>query len=560
MSKSGGFSMKRTVCAVATATLAASGLFVSAAHAVSDPIQYGDINKQQPASLTIHKFESGSLTGTPTAVSPGGASGKAVNGVVFKLYDLGLDLGTVEGWAKVTGLNVPVDACTAQGAADFSKLAEITGTSTVHTSAATQDGMTTVNAPVGAYLVCEQPSSNATNADGNSVSVVKVAAPFVVTLPRPDAGGTNGWIYNVHAYPKNTVIEAPKKVATVRNKGINTDAGVEYTITTKVPSILNTQNFKLFSVIDQMPTELTGANVAQVALNGVTLTAGDSNDYVVDYQEGQRFLSVNFSSSGLAKLKADPNTSLVVTIQAKVSAISGTKIVNTGYVVFDVTDGPVPSDPPQTPVTPGGPGNDPSPKENVPPVKPSNKSASTWGDLKIRKHDAAQQNTPLNGAEFQVFDAANQGDCTAAVRNGGKFQADQIASVTTGAAIKVGEKSTFTTEGNGEIVIPGLFIDSVEGANGGVPEPETARCYIVKETKAPAGFVLPEEVDRTFAIMVEVGTSTDADLDMPNTKVSVPALPLTGASGRVLLMVGGLALVLGSMGVVMVIRKRNAEA
>lgn len=560
MSRNGGFLVKRTVCAAATATLAASGLFVGAAQAADEAPVFGNVEKGKEASLTIHKFETGSLRGQASAVGPNVATGAAVDGVAFKLYDLGLDLSTNDGWAKVTGLDVPVDACDAQGGANFARLPGIAGTQTVLTSQATNQGVTTISAPVGAYLVCEQPSTNATNADGQPVSVVKLAAPFVVTLPRPDAGGTNGWIYNVHAYPKNTVIEAPKKEATVLRKGINTDAGVEYTITTKVPNLLANQNFKLFSVLDQMPAELGAASVTRVTLNRDPMEQGDSRDYVVDYHPGQDFLAVNFTSVGLTKLKERPNLNLAVTIQAKVEQLSEEKIVNTGYTVFDVLEGDVPVTQPQTPVTPGGPGIDPSPKQGVPPVKPSNKTASTWGDIKIRKHDAAQHNIALNGAQFQVFEAADQDTCAAAVQRNGKFTQDELQAATTGAAISVGGKDTFETTGNGEIVIPGVFVDTVDIAIGANTDPKSSRCYVVKETKSPAGFVLPEEIDRTFAVQVNKGTSVNYDVNMPNTKVSVPTLPLTGASGRVLLMVGGLALVLGSMGLVMVIRKRNAEA
>lgn len=194
-----------------------------------------------------------------------------------------------------------------------------------------------------------------------------------------------------------------------------------------------------------------------------------------------------------------------------------------------------------------------------------------WGDLKIFKYDAANKNAgALNGAVFQVFEAADQQACVAAAANhsyaepkGGDTNAVPLGFDANGS------KTDFPTV-DGSVVIPGLFINKGEATS---PDRDRnlsteqvdfsgndTRCYVVREKEAPAGYVLPSVQDRTYAVIVKAGTSTDADIEIANTKVSVPALPLTGASGRVLLMVGGAALVLGSMGFVLVSRRRKSEA
>lgn len=554
MSKSGGFSMKRTVCAVATATLAASGLFVSAAHAVSDPLQYGDINKDQPSSLTIHKFESGSLEGQANEAS-GAATGHGVQGVTFKIHPLNVDLTTNEGWAKISAVqSVPAGACDDQGGANYAALGNGLAAHGTHQSqekVTAEGGLASFNdLAVGAYLVCEKklaPGETATDSRGVKVSVVKTSAPFIVTLPRPHANGNGdnkGWLYDVHAYPKNTVIAAPSKTGAVKAKGIGTDDGYEYTITTRVPNLLNDQYFKYFAVIDQMPAQLSGANVKSVTVGQETLTAND--DYLVDYTEDSDFLVVNMTHTGLSLLRSKANENVVVKIAAKVDEVSGEKLVNVAYVAVDTAGTRTEVNPP-TPVTPGGYGNSPTlVAPGAPALKVSNKTASTWGDIKLFKHDAANIGAGLEGAEFKIYWANDQDNCTSTDHDGN--------------AISVAGKDTFKTEKGGKVTIAGVFLDEANALPAAEPAPKNRACYIVEETKAPAGFVLPTDGSQKKAMWVNIGSSVDDDWKLPNTKVSVPALPLTGASGRVLLMVGGLALVLGSMGVVMVIRKRNAEA
>lgn len=552
--------MKRTVSAAAVVALAASGLIAGAAHAEDSPITYGNITGTE-GKLTIHKFESGSLQNpdSVTAAKPD-AQGQGVNGVTFKVHPIAVDLKTNEGWTAINALtNIPATSCNDNGDAVFAQLGNNfsakVGEASQERKTAAGGVATFENLPVGAYLVCEKKlgeGETATNVAGNAVTVVKRSAPFVVTLPRPQKNGdgdNTGWIYDVHAYPKNTVSESPKKAVSVADDKwlIGTSEAVTYTITSKVPSLLD-EHFSYYSVIDQHSASLTEVTVKSVQVGGEAF--GLNADYKVDETQ-KNFRAVNFTKDGLLKLEGKKNENIVVTLSAKVANVpAGDKaqnteglISNTAFVAVQ-TSPTEPGGDPDTPVTPN-PGGSPTPKEpNDPTPKPSNVAKTTWGDVKIRKYDAASQATGLQGAVFEVLKPENDDACKAAA------VAQEKNTATTGTAI-----TEVTTGQNGEVTVPGLFIDKSD--NGA---PKTERCYVLREKTAPVGFVRPSLEKRTFAIIVKAGVSTDFDLTMPNTKVSVPALPLTGASGRVLLMVGGLALVLGSMGVVMVIRKRNVEA
>lgn len=574
MTDHGNFLKKRTVAGIATLAVAFTGLVNVAVHAADSELKYGDIDTAATGTLRIHKFESGSLTGDATPRKNDG-TGDGVKGVPFKLFPINVDLTTPEGWDKISKVTaVPADACAVDGNANW---AAFTAPGDISAKGSDQDVITVTTADggiatktdlaLGAYLVCEQSTDQAVNKNNVKVDVIRKTAPFIVTLPRPERDGNGdhtGWIYDVNAYPKNTVVESPKKASELLNNGAGNANGIRYTITSKVPNLLGTQNFKTFSVIDQMPADLSDAVATSVTLDGTKLA--ENTDYKVDYRADQDFLAVNFTAAGLTKLKGKANTDVIVTIEAKVVFGATTnKVENTGYLFVDTVDGDVPSGDPTTPVTPGGPGNPPTvpnAQPGTPGIQASNKSASTWGDIKIRKHDAAKadKSATLKGAEFQIFLPKDVEACKTAAANNDFAQKVAEISTDNPDAINVGGETTFTTGDNGEVVVNGLFIDKVDAEAGVDPEPKTSTCYIVKETKAPAGYVLPAEAARTYAVVVNAGTSQTVDIDIPNTKVTVPNLPLTGASGRLLLMAGGLALVLGSMGVAMVIRRRKENA
>lgn len=587
MTKNGSFLKKRTVAGIATLALSVSGLMMATAQATDSTVSYGDIDKSAKGTVRIHKLESGSLpqNGNPKTSSE---DGKGVVGVPFTLHPIDADLTTFEGWEKLrkaTANGVPVSVCNTDGNADFTAFPQIPQMPQTDRLAAhkTEQPITITTGaqgiaektqlPLGAYLVCERKVTLANNEDGRPVSVVRKSAPFIVTIPHPQVEGTKtGWIYDVNVFPKNTVLEAPKKVAQNLKPGAKTADGMQYTITAKVPSLLADQHFKHFVVIDQLPAELIDASVVSVNLAPTTGSAANldvNTDYLVPNPVQNGFLTVNFTRVGLLKLKNAPNATVTVTIKAKLDSIGTTgKIENAGYLVVDTGNGNPPTDEPNVPVNPGGPGNPPTypnPKPDDPSIKTSPKSATYWGEIKIRKYDASEQTQGLEGADFQVF-AADQDKCLAAVRNGGKFNALDLADAKQGEALAVGgdadTNKTFTTAKGGEVVIPGLFLGKTEATMpGGEPATVDSLCYIVQEIKAPAGYVLPAaEEDRTWAVNVKVGPTKAIDLEISNTKVSVPDLPLTGAAGRILLMAGGLALVLGSMGIAMVVRRRKENA
>ena len=87
----------------------------------------------------------------------------------------------------------------------------------------------------------------------------------------------------------------------------------------------------------------------------------------------------------------------------------------------------------------------------------------------------------------------------------------------------------------------------------------TERCYVLVETKAPAGYVLPAGDAAVTAVKVKVGEETTDNVTIENTKQSVPGLPLTGANGMLILTASGASLLMIAVGSVLVARYRERK-
>ena len=85
------------------------------------------------------------------------------------------------------------------------------------------------------------------------------------------------------------------------------------------------------------------------------------------------------------------------------------------------------------------------------------------------------------------------------------------------------------------------------------------RCYVLVETKAPAGFVLPAGDDAVTAVKVQSGAGVSDNVVIENTKQAVPGLPLTGANGMLILTASGAALLMIAVGSVLVARYRERK-
>ena len=523
---------RRAAAAAGVLTLAFLGLAPSAV--ATETPNYGNIKTDATGSLAIHKHlngggkDIGNPTGTPQNAD---SKGTPVQGVVFTAYPItDINLKDPAGWDTISDLSkagVPDSACTNPAAPTLG--AHKFGTPKV--SPATNDeGLATITEmPVQAYLVCE------TTTPGN---IVQKAKPFVVTVPHPNtaAGADGQWIYDVHVYPKNEAISVEKSIQEQKLNGYGVGSLIKFPVSSTAPTLDAKSFYKYFQLRDTLDDRLTAVTATEVSLEGTTL---DPTDYKVD-TKGQT-VTVTFTAEGLKKIKAAPGKKVSAVFQGKVTEARNGAITNRAQVISDTVYAEQPPTPEEPPANP-----------NDPPT--SNEVTSRWGDLLIKKVDTHQQGQTkagLQGAQFQLYKAKNAyaGTCTK------DKEGDPIA---------INGETTLTTDAQGDINVKGLFVsDSIDGANRDNQKDATARCYVLVETKAPAGYVLPAGDAAVTAVKVKVGEETTDNVTVENTKQSVPGLPLTGANGMLILTASGASLLMIAVGSVLVARyrerKRNAD-
>ncbi|RGE16750.1 SpaH/EbpB family LPXTG-anchored major pilin [Leucobacter sp. wl10] len=156
-------------------------------------------------------------------------------------------------------------------------------------------------------------------------------------------------------------------------------------------------------------------------------------------------------------------------------------------------------------------------------LRETNDEQVNYGPLKIVKKAAQNPNYTLAGAEFTLHKSKD------------------------GAALDA--PGTLTTNSAGEIVVDGLWTGS--GA-------DLTETYWLKETKAPAGYALPQGDAAWTQVTVTAGSAASVvPVAITNTQQQGPNLPLTGSSGTAMFMAGGLALLLTAGGSALIAARRK---
>ena len=484
------------------------GSFGLGAAASADQVgQVGPDQDGHPTSgsLTIHK-----LVGSQGSAGDGtqqNVSGKPLADVDFTIWQLGkdsggtckaIDLTDTNAWANVPATTAPatLDAVKAAGYCVVDPAAGTTKTTVGNGE------LTFSDLALGLYYVDE------TKAPAN---VSSKTAPFYVSVPLPHTDGS--WIYNVHAYPKNQVVDAPSKTINPDGNqgGLTVGSTVQYTITQTVPALNAGETHKSASIWDVMPTDgsLAYNATTSVKLNGTPLTEG--TDYSIDPAIAKWTLDTS-------KVNLNAGDTLEVVFTAKVL-----KVTATGDIQNPGSDGTKPGYGSEFNggKVPGGP-----------------TPYTYWGQLKVTKVD--QKDKPLKDAEFKV------------TAKGTEACAPEVGNQTVVSAGKSGSDGVVlwspNTPDNSSPL--GLFV--ANSSNGALTNP--SKDYCLYETKAPAGYTGAA----VKTVNVKAGTTAISNVSVTNTQKEGPKLPLTGAQGTLLMVVGGLVLVAAGTGAVVATRKRQA--
>ena len=390
-------------------------------------------------------------------------------------------------------------------------------------------GLATATLSQGYYLVIEQTSA----------LVAGPADPFVVPVPMTEPDG-EGWITDVHVYPKNEGMSVEKTVIDP-GTAINIGDRLTYEIIPSIPSgiysdIPAEDAIIKYSIIDTLDTALT-LDASSIRVCGRTTKTGtDTLIPATNYTVSGNF-RVEFNAAGRKHMFDNGYKFLSITFDA---------IVNEGVL----------SKPGYT-------------VENQPEIDFTNKfDEEKHGDgipekihtaaVEIIKEDAATAEK-LAGAEFQIASSLSNAQngiylkklpATHATRPNAIVDADDpdyadaqpwIATTASGTGIAKFEglkdySSTFDTDGT---------------------EIKTYLSYYIVETKAPSGYnLLDAPIKVTFS--EENSTETNSytiSVTVKNTNKFT--LPQTGGMGTVLFTVGGIALVGVAIILIATSRKKN---
>lgn len=459
-------------------TLALASLGVAGVANAVDEGGYTAPDENQPASLTIHKHVGDQGTQEFTDEAPQNL-GDAVPGVTFEIQKVGTlvgedcvapDLGTPAGWEAIK-------AATVDNVCDLGDPVEVT---------TGEDGSVKADLAQGLYKVTET--------DSGENLVTEKALPFLVTLPMPL---NNGWVYDVHAYPKNKLGDSDVTKTVADPDMVVPGATVPWTITAKIPAVA--LPYTSIVVKDKPADELAATTkVVKVTVNDTELEKG------THYELSDNDLTVTLTEAGLA---------LVNDIVTRDSAEDATLKVEVETTIPEDAQG-------------GEFKNEAEVLLNNKPYTPEGDPETIWGKLDVTKVEKGTTN-PLAGAKFAVF----EGTCEPAAGT------EPVATGETGADGK------FTQT---------LYIDKRDAGSTDVVE----KTYCLKETAAPAGYILDEKgVEFTLKSDAPEFTS---EVTFDNVKVTGPKLPLTGAGGTMLLTGIGVALFATGLGIVVAVRRRNS--
>lgn len=342
---------------------------------------------------------------------------------------------------------------------------------------------------LGIYLVEETKAP-----DG-----IVTGAPFIVSIPMVN-DASDAWNYNVVAYPKNTETKTEK---TVKDAEKNIQDVYTYTINADAPTWGAGKKLTVFRFEDQLDKRLEFYKVTEVKAGQTTLVKDE--DYKVKYSvENGNKLDVTLTEQGLLKVKSGDKMSLTFEVKRK-NVGETTELENQADVIF----------------------NNPNTDNEV--KNKTNKVVTYHGKLKVVKKDSKEIGKVLKGAEFQLY------QCTSAT----KLQ---------GTPLTVNGENKWVTGEDGTITIDGLhvtdFADNAQVAD--------VKKFCLKETKAPAGYALPEnpvtEIDFTRSKISEKGEFEGDDevtlvSEIKNVKQGTPKLPMTGGAGVGILAAIGAAIV-----------------
>lgn len=487
-------SIRKKISALIMTAAVAVGLLgttVFAADPLPDPDRQG--------SLTIHKYYMDTLPdpGTPATgledATQVPADAKPLDGVEFTI-------------TKV--LDESTDVQTAQP--DLANPVEI--------SVTTAGGGLAVfnNLPAGIYKVVESPNS----------SVAQKADDFFVSVPMTNPDG-DGWIYDVHVYPKNVMKEQPvidKFVSSDGNKHSGGSIGDEVTwiITpTIADDMADSQKYTVKDAIDKANLcYVTGSLEVYLVSPDGTKTPFDPKYYTVEEPNDVNGYTLTIDVLEEGRIEAANVLPAVDGVYPKFSMEFKTTINENAPLGQPIYNGA------NLEYT-NGVGQDKNPT-----VPDDQKPGVHTGGINIEKQDAKTA-ALLDGAKFKIY----------------KSEADAKAQTNAVKDPLDHTKDWEVTTTGGKVSFNGLAY----GADGQTATDGFSEYWIV-ETQAPTnGYNL---LKAPVKVTVNASSHEEANkIVVKNNKGFT--LPITGGSGTIMFTVIGVVIILGAITLLAVTRKKK---
>ncbi|MCL2136624.1 MAG: SpaH/EbpB family LPXTG-anchored major pilin [Coriobacteriia bacterium] len=444
----------------------------------------------------------------------------AVNGVVFDVYKVD----TTDGAPPAGMIYVLVE-----DSGDFSlEVWEADGSSLIETyeleapisATTTGDGVAQFpGLDQGIYLVVENTVTTINIYDASDPTkelfISSPCAPFLVAVPMTNPDG-DGWLTNVHVYPKNTGLTVEKEVTT--NDAVVVGDVVGFSIKVSIPDdIFDSNQFDIYDILDAALDYVPNSVSVRTLIGTNTYATVSQTYYTVDYDIPTRTLSVEFTPTGRDYLAENFEFVIVsfnTTVNATILDKPGYTVYNQGVVEFRNHNG------------------DYFEGKNPPGVTEIHTAA-----IEIEKVD--ENNTPLEGSEFMIATSAENArlgrflkihPTTKVLYDYGHADYDLAILelyVAKPLSPSTGEPAVARFEG---------LLEYTKNLTTGV---KTYQTYYIVETQAPDSYNL---LDKSIVVTFTGNESNHVYLcEVENTKGFT--LPSTGGIGTVVFTVVGVTLI-----------------
>ena len=372
----------------------------------------------------------------------------------------------------------------------------------------TNGELTFMDLSKGYYFVEENLSYDKPKVKGIDVVITSKIKPFIVAVPMTAPSG-EGWLKDVHVYPKNEGLNPEKKPEV---PSVNVGDEVKWSVTANIPTDFS--DYKRFAVIDELDEKLNfvenSVTVTGTKADGTTIveTLTKPKEFSVTHtsasESTKEKIVIELTTAGIAKLAANKEAVKIkidfkTTVNSKINEVENNEVTNTATIEYENT------------TTPDG------------EIKTTPTKVNT-GEVSIKKKNQDGEN--LNGASFKLY-YLNGSDKYYIYKN----SSNEIKAFKDGDTVP-SDYSLYESVSvlNGVALFSGLKTHT---------EDKTPMVYYIEEIKAPSGYnLLQDSVEVSFA---DEDSNHVVVKDIVNKKGFT--LPNTGGVGTIILVVLGIVLV-----------------